>query len=131
MRVVGIVAPFSPRGIGTQEKFVLSSPKGGKQARESQTKFRGVTVWGLCRRVLWVPDPQGQYSGIIRFIEKLGYKTSGVAMWLNIVLNDTWVAYCELWIFLPLCPTGVGTRGKFILSRNLWYKTRGGGRHVA
>ena len=48
-------------------------------------------------------------------------------MWLNVVLNDTRVACCELWVLLPLCPTGVGTRGKFVLSRNLEYKTRGGG----
>ena len=34
-------------------------------------------VWGLCRRVLLVPDPQGQYSGIIRFIEKPGVQDQG------------------------------------------------------
>ena len=41
LRVVGIVAPFAPTGVGTQ-------------------------------RVLWVLDLQGQYSVIIRFIEKPG-----------------------------------------------------------
>ena len=32
---------------------------------------------GDCRRFLWLPNPQGQYSGKIRFIEKPGYKTMG------------------------------------------------------
>ena len=30
-----------------------------------------------CRRVLWVPGPRGQYSGKIRFTEKLGVKDEG------------------------------------------------------
>ena len=42
-------------------------------------------------------------------------------MWLNVVLNDPRVAYCELRVLLPVCPTGVGTRGKFVR-----HKTRGG-----
>ena len=42
-------------------------------------------------------------------------------MWLNIVLNDPRAAYCSLWVFLPLCPTGVGTRGKFVLSCHRGY----------
>ena len=32
----------------------------------------GTGPCGYCRRVLWVPDPRGQYSGKIRFIEKPG-----------------------------------------------------------
>ena len=40
----------------------------------------GMGPCGDCRRVLWLPDPRGQYSGTIRFIEKPGVQDEGVAM---------------------------------------------------
>ena len=58
-----------------------------------------------------------------------GVQDEGVAMWLNVVQNDTRVTYCKLLVLLPLCPTGFGTRGKS-LYRKTW-GTRRGGRHVA
>ena len=39
-----------------------------------------------------MPDPRGQDSRKIRFIDKPGYKTMGVVMWLNVVR----VAYPEV-----------------------------------
>ena len=52
-------------------------PRSSDTPRESQAKFRDVTVWGLCRRVLWVPDPQSQCSGKIRFVEKPAVQDEG------------------------------------------------------
>ena len=72
--VMGIVAPFVPRGVSIRGKFVLSRP-GGKWPMspvpgapssdtpwENQVKFRGGTVWAdpVDTR------PVGRYSGNIR-----------------------------------------------------------------
>ena len=59
-RVVDIVAPFVPWGVGTRGKFVLLSHKGvnghrrpvpdaptSGTPRESEAKFRDGTMWGL------------------------------------------------------------------------------------
>ena len=43
-RAVGIVAPFPPRGNRYPGKIRFIEPQGGKQARESQAKFRDVSV---------------------------------------------------------------------------------------
>ena len=43
------------------------------RARQSS----GTGTCGYCRRVLWVPDPESQYSETIRFIEKPGVKDEG------------------------------------------------------
>ena len=65
MRVVGIVAPFTPMGAGTRGKFVLSSPRGEmgpgdarrvplaavRHGKARQTSESGPC--GDCRRVLW------------------------------------------------------------------------------
>ena len=73
------------------------------------------------------PLPHGcRYSGKIRFIEKPGVQDEGRgggAMWLNVVLNDPLVAYCDLLVLLPLFPTGVGILGKFVYS---FYRATGG-----
>ena len=37
----------------------------------------GTGPCGYCRSVLWVPDSRGQYSGKIRFIEKLEVQDEG------------------------------------------------------
>ena len=73
--------------------------------------------------VLFAPLPNGcRCSRKIRLSRNLGYKTrwggAGGGM-RNVALNDPRVAYCELWVLLPLCPMGVGTRGKFFLSRHM------------
>ena len=115
-RYPGKIRFIEPQGVNGHRRAVPGAPSSGTPW-ESKVKFRDGAVWGLCRRVLWVPDPQGQYLGIIRFIEKPGVEDEGDAMWLNVVLNNPLVAYCDVWV-LSLCPTGVGTRGKFVLSRH-------------
>ena len=138
MRVVGIVAPFAPMGVGTRGKFVLSSPRGEmgpgdarrvplaavRHGRARQTSESGPC--GDCRRVLWEPGPWGQYSGKIRFIEKYGVQDEGgrhVAKYSS----DPRQAYPEVklqgrdlvrvvGIVAPFAPMGAGTRGKFVLS---------------
>ena len=87
------------------------------RARESS----GTGPCGDCRRAMWLPNPRSQCSGKIRFIEKPGYKTMGVVMWLNVVLTprslprsqssgtgpSSSCVYC-----CPLCPTGCRYPGK-------------------
>ena len=89
VRVVGIVALFAPLGSGTRGKFVLSSSRGEmgpedvcrlplaavRHGRARQTSESGPC--GDCRGVLGVPGPRSQYSGKIRFIEKLGVQDEG------------------------------------------------------
>ena len=85
-------------------------------------RARQTSESGPCRRVLWVPDPWSQYSGKIRFIENMGYKTRGVAMFLKIVLTPR-QAYPEVklqgrdlmrvvGIVAPFAPMGVRYPGK-------------------
>ena len=52
-------------------------PAAVRHGRAGQSS--GTGSCGDCRRVPWVPGPQGQYSGIIRFIEKPGVQDEGVA----------------------------------------------------
>ena len=86
---------------GTRGKLFLSSSRGLMGTRDlcrvppaavrhgrGVRQRPGTVPCGDCRRVLW-----GQYSRKIRFIEKSGVQDEGVFMWLNIVLNDTQVAY--------------------------------------
>ena len=70
----GKIRFIRPQGINGHRRPVPSDPSSGTP-RESQAKFRDVTVWGLCRRVMWVPGPLGQYSAIIVLSRNLGYKT--------------------------------------------------------
>ena len=89
VRVVGIVAPFAPLGVGTRGKFVLSNPRWemgtGHLCRVPLAtvrhgrarKISGTTPCGDCKRVLWVPGPRGQYLGKNRFIEKLVTRRGG------------------------------------------------------
>ena len=62
---------------------VPGAPSSGTP-RKSQVNFRVGTVWGW-GKFLWVLGQSGQYSGKIRFIDKLEYKTRVVAMFLNVV----------------------------------------------
>ena len=139
VRVVGIVVPFAPRGVGSQGKLFLSRPRGlmgtgdlcrvppaavrhGRGARQHS----GTVPCGDCRRDIW-----GQYSGKIRFIEKSGVQDEGVAMWLNIVLNYPRVAYpCQslgtrssasCGYCCPLFPTGGGA----VPGENSFHRTPG------
>ena len=94
MRVVGIVAPFTPQGVGSWGKSVYRAPEGqmgtGDVCRvppavvrhERARQSSGTWPCGDCRRVLWVPGPGGQCSEKIRLIEKPGAQDKGVAMWL-------------------------------------------------
>ena len=47
----------------------LSSDPQAAQCHGSARQTSGTAPWWVCRRVLWVPDPRGQYSKTIRFIE--------------------------------------------------------------
>ena len=97
VRVVGIVAPFDQVGIAPPGKNSFYRVPRGKWAQESVSpaavchgrarESSGMGPCGDCRRILWLPNPQGQYSVKIRFIEKPGYETMGVVMWLNVVLT--------------------------------------------
>ena len=67
-----------------------------------------------CRRVLWVPGPRGQYSGKIRFTEKLGVQDEG-GRHVAKRSSDPRVAYTgvklqvrdlvKLWVLLTPLPT--------------------------
>ena len=76
-----------------------------------------------------MPDPRGQDSRKIRFIDKPGYKTMGVVMWLNVVR----VAYPEVkvqvrdlvrvvGIVAPFDPRGGGS----VPGKNYFYRVPGG-----
>ena len=134
VRVVGIVAPFTPMGAGTRGKFVLSSPRGEmgpedvrrvplaavRHGRARQTSESG--PGGDCRRVLWEPCPRGQYSRKIRFIEKYGVQDEG-GRHVAEYSSDPRQAYPEVKfqardlvrvvdIVAPLCPDGGRYPGK-------------------
>ena len=131
MRVVGIVAPFAPLGVGTREKFGLSSPRGemgpGDVCRVPPAaahqgrarKSTGTGPCGDCRRALWVPGPWGQYMGKIRFIEKPGVQDLGGHQVAK-RSSDPRTAYPEVKVqdrdlvrvvgtVAPIIPLGVGT----------------------
>ena len=54
-------------GTGDLCRMPLAAVRHGR-ARQSS----GSGACGDCRRVLWIPGPQGQYSGKVRFIKKPG-----------------------------------------------------------
>ena len=100
MRVVGSVAPFTTLGSVPGENSFYRGPRLGnghsnlcrvplavvRHASARQTS--GTRPCVDCRRVLWVPGPQGQYSGEIRFIEKPATQDEGVAMLLKVFLTS-------------------------------------------
>ena len=94
VRIVGNVEPIAQRGLGggaVRGKIRFIEPQGVNGHRRPVTcamcpKQRyatgepgkaGTGQCGDCIRVLWVPDPWGQYSGKIRFIEKPGVQDEG------------------------------------------------------
>ena len=129
MRVVIIVAPFAPQGVGTRRKFVLSSPRGKSEqetcagsalaavrhGRARQT----LGTCGDCRRVLWVLSPRCQFSGKIRFVVQ-DEGDCHVAKHNS----DFRLAYPEAKLHVRdlvrvvniVAPLGVGTRRNFVLS---------------
>ena len=131
VRVVGIVAPFTPLGAGTRGNFVLSRPRremgtgaAVRHGRSRQTSEPGPC--GDCRRVLWVPGPWGQYSGKIRFVKKHGVQDE-VGRHVDKRSSDPRQAYPEVKLqgrelvrvvgfVAPFIPLGTGTQEKFVLS---------------
>ena len=106
-------------------------PSSGTVRHGRARQSLGTGPCGDCIRVLWVPGPQSQYSGKIRFIEKPGIQDDGVALWLNVVLEPGSLprsqssctgpsASCGY--YCPFDPKGVGTREEFVLSspRGKW-----------
>ena len=95
---------------GIRGKFVLSIPRGspgtGDLCRVPPAAVRpgrarqcsGTGPCGYCRRVLWVPDPLGQYSVKICFIEKPGVqdKWGGGGRHVAKRSSDPRVAYPEV-----------------------------------
>ena len=89
VRIVGIVDPFAPRGVGTRGQFVSSSPRRlmctGDLCRVPPAAVRhgrarqssGTGPCGHCRRVLWVPGPRGQYSEILFYQENWSTRQGG------------------------------------------------------
>ena len=93
MRVVCIVAPFAPRGVGTREKFILSSPR-GKWAQET---------FAVCPQQRYATREPGKVQGWDRvgIVEgSCGYRVCGVSIRGKFVLsrnlNDCRVAYLEV-----------------------------------
>ena len=86
----------------------------------------GTGSCGCCRRVLWVPGRAGQYSGKIRFIEKLRVQDE----WGRHVVKRSSVprvAHPEVKVQIrdlvrvvgivsPFARRGFSIRGKFVLS---------------
>ena len=99
MRVVGIVVPFALLVAGTRGKFVFSISRKKIGTGDlcwvthaavcygTARHISGSESCGNCRRVLWVPDPWGQYWGKIVLSRTLGYKTREVAIWLNVFVS--------------------------------------------
>ena len=94
-----------------------------RHGRARQTSASGPCE--VCRGVLWVPGPRGEYSGKIRFIEKRGVQDEGGGQVAK-HSSDPRQAYPEVklqrrdlvrvvGIVAPFAPLGAGTRGKFVL----------------
>ena len=134
VQVVGFVAPFALLGAGSRGKFVLSSPRGEmgtgdvcweplaavRHGRARQTSEPGPCE--DCRRVLWVPNPWGQYSGKIRFIKEHRVEDE-VGRHVDKCSSDPRQAYPEVklqgrdlvrleGIVAPFALLGAGTRGE-------------------
>ena len=117
MQVVCIVARFVRLGTGT--------PVAVHHGRARQTS--GTEPCEDYRRVMWVPGPQGQYSGKIRLSRNLRYQTRRRHMVkrssdprsgsLTPKSNFRYGTQCELWVLLPpFASQGAGTRRKFVSS---------------
>ena len=143
VQVVGMFAPFSPRGFSIRGKFVLWSPSGYLctvdlcyvpgaavyHGRANQSS--GMGLCGYCRGVLWVPDPAGQYSGKIRVSENAAVQDEGGGRHVFKSSSDTgeptprskfrYGSLCELWVFLPPLPRGGSVLGKicYIVSQQV------------
>ena len=88
--VEGIVVPFATRGVGIRGKLFLLSPRGKMGTGDLCRVPTAPVSHGRTRQSSWT-GPCGscgyRVRGIsIRFIEKHGYKTLKLALWLYVVL---------------------------------------------
>ena len=61
------------------------TPAAVHHGRASQSP--GTGPFGDCRKLLWLPGPRVSVRGKFVLSRNPGYKTRGVAMWLNVVLT--------------------------------------------
>ena len=72
---IHFIEPRGEMGTGDLCRVPLATVRHGRVRQTSETG-----PCGDCRRALWVPGPRGQYTGKVRFIEKLGLQDEGIAM---------------------------------------------------
>ena len=97
MRVVGIVAPFAPRGVSIRGKFVVSDIKWAQEtcagcpeqmyATGEPGKVQGRDRVGIVERSCGYRTRMVSVRGKFVLSKSPGHKTRGVAMWLNVVLT--------------------------------------------
>ena len=143
VRVVGIVAHFGPTGLSIQGNSSYRTP-GGICAQETcagcpkqryatgePCKVQGRDRVGIVERTHVYLARGVSVRGKFILTRNPGYKTSGVAMWLNVHSSDPRVAYpkvkVQVWdlvrvvgILAPLAPRGVSIR------ENSFYRAPGG-----
>ena len=116
----------------------LSSESQAAVRHGSSMQSSGTGPCGVCRSVLWVPDPRGQFSKKIRFIEKHGVQDDGgrhvskhsfdpppaAVRYGRAMQSSGTGSYRDC--SKVLCEAGPWDQysGKFILSRNLGYKVK-------
>ena len=97
VRVVGIVAPFAPRGVSIRGKFVVSDIKWAQEtcagcpeqmyATGGPGKVQGRYRVGIVERSCGYRTRRVSVWGKFVLSKSPGHKTRGVAMWLNVVLT--------------------------------------------
>ena len=97
VRVMGIVAPFAPRGVSIRGKFVLSDIKWAQKtcvrcpvqmyATGEPGKVQGRDRVGVVERSCGYQTRRVSVRGKFVLSKSPGHKTRGVAMWLNVVLT--------------------------------------------
>ena len=143
MRVVGIVAPFAPRGFSIREKICFIDPMGGKWAQDTsagcpQQRYATEEQGKVQRqdRVGVVEGFCGFYARDVSIWAKFvlstipGYKIRGIAMWLNVVLTPR-VAYPAVKVQVRDLVRVVGIVASFaqrgsLFRENSFYRAPGG-----
>ena len=143
MRVVGIVTPFAPLGSVFRENSFYRVPEDKwapktcagcpkhRYATGEPGKVQGRDHVGIVERSRVYLARRVSTRGKFVLTRNPGYKTSGVAMWLNVRSSDPRVAYPEVKvqvrdlvrvvsIVAPLAPSGVSIR------ENSFYRAPGG-----
>ena len=87
VRIVGIIDPFGPRGVGTWGNS-FHRALGGKCAQETCAGCpqQGRDLVRIVEVSCGYRAREVRVRGKFGLSRNLGYKTSGVAMWLNVVL---------------------------------------------